>query len=342
MHKACVGRGSPQPAYEPVASADERGDGSAMDPLRTIAETFGFFTSSEALGAGYARRDITRLVRAGAWRRIRRGAYVYADAWAALDDVGRHRVRCSAVLRSLGEVVCLSHVSGVVRHGIDLWGLPLDKVHVTRLDGGPGRIEGDVVHHEGFWTDPDIVEVAGEKVMRAERCVLEAASRTSVEVGLCLLDAGLRTGAFSDAALADRYSLMQHWPFMHRVAGIVPMADGRSESIGESRGRWLFARFGLPAPILQYPVHRPNGTLIGITDWGWPDRGVLGEFDGRVKYGRLLKPGQLPGDAVFEEKRREDELREVTGARVVRVVWDDYDRPSDTAARFARAIRHAG
>lgn len=307
-----------------------------------VADTNSFFTFAEALGAGYARRDVTRLVRAGVWLRIRRGAYVYADTWAALDEVGRHRVRCSAVLRSLGDAVCLSHISGVVRHGIDLWGSPLDKVHVTRLDGGPGRIEGDVVHHEGFWTDQDVVEVDGQKVMRAERCVLEAASRSNPEVGLCLLDAGLRREAFSQAALRDRYSLMQHWPFMHRVAALVPLADGRSGSIGESRGRWLFARFGLPAPVLQYAVHRPDGTLIGLTDWGWPDHGVLGEFDGRVKYGRLLRPGQQPGDAVFEEKRREDELREATGARMIRVVWDDYSRPRETAARFARALRLAG
>src|SRR3712207_8138753 len=32
-------------------------------------------------------------------------------------------------------------------------------------------------------------------------------------------------------------------------------------------------------------------------------------FRSKVKYGRLLKPGQDPGDAVFEEKRREDAMR---------------------------------
>jgi hypothetical protein len=40
------------------------------------------------------------------------------------------------------------------------------------------------------------------------------------------------------------------------------------------------------------------GNLIGITDFGWPRRGLVGEFDGKVKYGRLphLKPG-LPNGA---------------------------------------------
>ena len=53
---------------------------------------------------------------------------------------------------------------------------------------------------------------------------------------------------------------------------------------------------------------------------------MLGEFDGRVKYGRLLRPGQEPGDAVFEEKRREDAIRD-EGWGVVRWVWSDLQVP---------------
>jgi hypothetical protein len=68
---------------------------------------------------------------------------------------------------------------------------------------------------------------------------------------------------------------------------------------------------------------------------------VLGEFDGKVKYGRLLKPGQAPGDAVFEEKRREDRLREVTQWRMGRLAWEDLAQPAITGARFARLLRHA-
>lgn len=313
-----------------------------MDPLRLLAAECGFFTRLEAKAAGYADREVTRMVRQRSWTRIRRGAYVFTDSWAQLDSVGRHRVRSSAVLRSLGDAVALSHVSGVVRHGIDIWGLPLDKIHVTRLDGGPGRIEGDVIHHEGFWTDADVVTVDGERVLRPDRCVLEAASRAGGEVCLCLLDSGLRSRAFSVDELRRRYSLMQHWPFMHRVAPLVPLADGRSGSIGESRGRWLFRAVGLPAPVLQYEVQRPDGSIAGITDWAWPAHGAFGEFDGRIKYGRLLRPGQEPGDAVFAEKRREDELRELTGNTMIRLIWTDFDQAAETSARLRRALRLAG
>jgi hypothetical protein len=68
---------------------------------------------------------------------------------------------------------------------------------------------------------------------------------------------------------------------------------------------------------------------------------MLGEFDGRVKYGRLLKQGQEPGDAVFEEKRREDRLREVTGWGMARLVWGDLSHPAETGARFAKLLGRA-
>ncbi len=71
----------------------------------------------------------------------------------------------------------------------------------------------------------------------------------------------------------------------------------------------------------------------------WPEHGLLGEFDGRVKYGRLLRPGEEPGDAVFREKRREDELRRLTGFAMVRLVWADLHRPRETAARIRGLLR---
>ena len=58
----------------------------------------------------------------------------------------------------LGSRVALSHVSGVIDWDIPTWGLDLSRVHVTRLDGGAGRLEGDVVHHEGLSLDHEVVE----------------------------------------------------------------------------------------------------------------------------------------------------------------------------------------
>ena len=78
---------------------------------------------------------------------------------------------------------------------------------------------------------------------------------------------------------------------------------------------WAFRAVGVPAPEPQFEVFHPDGSLAGICDWCWLDHRLLGEFDGRVKYGRLLKPGQEPGDVVFQEKEREDLLRSSPASR---------------------------
>ena len=313
-----------------------------MDPLRFLTQADGFFTRQEAEEAGYDDRAVAAMVRARVWTRFRRGYYAFTDEWTALDDVGRHLVRCRAVLRSLGPAVALSHVSAVVAHGIDVWGVPLDRVHVTRLDGGAGRDESGVVHHEGVCLDDEVTIVGGLQVTNAVRAVVETGSRCSREAALCLFDSGLFKKKFDLDDLHRTHQRMGDWPGTQRLHIPTRMATAKSQSIGETRGRWLFRCHHLPAPTPQFEVHDDAGCLLGICDWGWPELGLLGEFDGRIKYGRLLKPGQEPGDVVFAEKLREDDLRAATGYSMVRLTWADLDRPHRTVARIERLMQRGG
>ena len=52
----------------------------------------------------------------------------------------------------------------------------------------------------------------------------------------------------------------------------------------------------------------------------------VGEFDGRMKYGRFRRPGETAEDAVHREKLREDALRD-QGWQVARWIWDDLSSP---------------
>jgi hypothetical protein len=66
----------------------------------------------------------------------------------------------------------------------------------------------------------------------------------------------------------------------------------------------------------------------------------VAEFDGELTYGRLLRPGQEPGEVVSREKLREDALR-ATGLSVVRWRWRDLDDFRAVAARLSAALtRH--
>ena len=310
------------------------------DPLRAVSRESGFFTRAHAREAGYDDRAVAREHRSGRWLRIRRGYYVFPDVWNAASAEERHLVRCRAVLDSLGDVVALSHVSACLAWGIDVWGVSLERVHVTRLDGGAGRVEGDVVHHEGFVADGEVTEAGGVRVLTAPRCVLEAGSAATAEAALVLLNSALHRGACTMTDIGNQFDLMARWPRMRHLHVPVRMATDLAESVGESRGLWLFWVEHLPAPVLQHEVYA-GGRLVGRTDWAWPRHHGLGEFDGRVKYGRLLRPDQEPGEVVFREKRREDELREATGAWMVRLVWADLDQPAPTAARLRRLMSAA-
>jgi hypothetical protein len=96
------------------------------------------------------------------------------------------------------------------------------------------------------------------------------------------------------------------------------------------------ARVGVPTPQPQYEV-RAGGLRVARSDFGWPDLGAVAEFDGLVKYGRLLLPGESVADAVVREKLREDAIRD-TGMRCVRWIWSDLEDFTQPAARLARAF----
>lgn len=72
-------------------------------------------------------------------------------------------------------------------------------------------------------------------------------------------------------------------------------------------------------------------------DFGLREFRTVGEFDGAQKYGRLLKPGQPPGDAIDQEKVREDRIREL-GWHVVRWTWSDLEHPQGLGDRIRRAL----
>ena len=121
------------------------------------------------------------------------------------------------------------------------------------------------------------------------------------------------------------------WPGVPDARRVVAFADARSESVGESRSRVAIALAGLPSPQLQWPVFL--GRTTAYTDFAWPAQRTVGEFDGKVKYGRLLRPGQSPGDVVYAEKLREDAIR-AEDWEVVRWTWADLHDFTDTAARI--------
>ncbi|MFL6133575.1 MAG: hypothetical protein ACJ72A_12255, partial [Nocardioidaceae bacterium] len=215
----------------------------------------------------------------------------------------------------------------------DVWGIDLTHVHVTRRDARSGSIERDVVHHEGAICDDDIEVVDGLLVMKEARCVIETIATAGVEPGLVVADSALHAGRVDADELAATLHSLRPCTGSRTVDIVLRLADKRAESVGESRARFLYWSQGLPRPEVQFDVLDRDGRLVGTCDLAWPRHRLLFEFDGRIKYGRLLKPGEEPGDVVFAEKVREDALRRATGWAVERAIWADLSRPVETARR---------
>jgi hypothetical protein len=310
-----------------------------MHELTTLHPN-GLFLRREALDFGYRDRDLRDARRAGVVTRIRHGAYVGTETWNAKDAIGRHRLCAQAVSLTHEGNVALSHTSGAAEHGLRLWGADLSRVHVVRLDNKTGGRQHDVVYHQGTWTPDDIYAKDEMLLLGPERCALETASLLPVEYGLVTLDSVLDLGLGSEESLWATYeSAMRSSPRSAKLQITLRLARCGAQSAGESRTRFMCWSQHLPEPTLQFHVYDEFGILVGITDFAWPDHRLLGEFDGRVKYGRLLKAGQVAGDVVFNEKTREDRLREVTQWAVIRFIWSELNDPRSCGERVRRLMR---
>ena len=310
-----------------------------MLELTTIHDD-GAFSRREALAFGYTDKDLTQGVRAGALVRIRQGAYTSRELWDRASPEGRHQMRAHSVLRSHSTPLALSHTSAAVEHKLRLYRPDLTKVHVTCLEQRLARTTRDIVYHHTPIGDNDLVEVNGNAVIEPVRAGVEAAMLTDIPSGLVILDSVIDLGRGDLDDVHRAYEKVGGWPKARHLQVTVRLVRPGGNSAGESLTRHLLWTRHIPEPVLQFEVRDEFGELVGTTDFAWPEYGLLGEFDGKVKYGRLLRPGEDPTDAVFREKKREDRIRELTGWLMVRLVWNDLYEPRRTAERvFAQLER---
>jgi len=304
-----------------------------MDDLRFLHDDH-VFSRREALEHGYRDEDLHLCLRAGVLVRIRHGSYTFTDVWAVADDMERHRLRAHAVLRSHSSRIVLSHTSAAVEHGLRLYEPDLRRIHVTCLDKPMARTTHDVVYHERPCAESEFTEVGGSLVVNPVRAGLEAASLTTVAGGMVVLDSVLDLKGANLGEIHREFARISGSPYSRKLQITVRLTRKGAQSVAETLSRHLMWERHLPEPVLQFEVRDEWGNVLGITDFAWPEYGVLGEFDGMVKYGRLRREGETAGEAVEREKRREDALRAETGWLMVRIIWAELFHPSATAAKI--------
>jgi hypothetical protein len=287
------------------------------------------------LADGYSPAELRRDVRTGALVALRRGVYVDPAAMLQPPEV-RHALAVRAAWPALVSDAVISHASAAALFGLPLWGVPLDRVHVTRVRTHGGRVDPRLHVHSARLAADEIVVLDGIALTSPPRTVVDLARSLPFEEAVSIADAALHQRLVLPEELADALERAARRPGSAAARRVVAFADARSESPGESRSRVRMRRWGLPAPVLQMPI--PTRLGISYGDFGWPQYRTVGEFDGLVKYGRGLRPGQDAGQAVFEEKRREDAIRDEDW-RVTRWTWPDLEPFEGVARRIERSFR---
>ena len=309
--------------------------------LRARAERrFGLFTTAEALLAGYGPSEIRSLCATGRWVRLRRGILISAPDLAVGEERGRrYAMDCLAVLLGLGRR------TAVVSHGsaARLWHLPVPRpgdptIRLTDTEqwrrGRDWRMVCAPLQPSERWRTGPL------RLTSAARTLVDCAREWPLTDAVIAMDAALLAGRTTPDELRSAAAAVRHWPGAPRAVRAVALADGRAESPLESRGRLRIVGAGLPAPELQVEI-RTAGRLVGVVDAWFDGAAVAVEFDGRVKYTDPWRD-RTPERVLWEEKRREDELRALD-IRVARLADADLgDRWPAVAERLRRLVTSAG
>lgn len=288
---------------------------------------------SELRAAGFSLAELRRMLASGELRPVRPGAYVHGQL--PTEAEARHLLAVHAALGDLSDEAVISHVSAALVHGLPVWDVPLQRVHATRNRRRSGGRRDDRVHlHSAPLAADEVVLVGGMLVTSVPVTVLDMARTVPFEQAVVIADHALAQHLLPADALREAVARRRRWPGMPAARRALGFAAAGSRSVGESRSRVAMARAGLPVPVLQWEVRDRAGGLVGEVDFGWPGLRTVGEFDGRIKYGRL----QDAAEAVYREKLREDAIR-AEDLGVARWGWDALTDFEATATKLRRAFR---
>lgn len=292
-----------------------------MEPsLKHLLDSQGGVANARQLSsAGVTRQGLKHAVIQDELLRLPRGVLVDAQQWRTTASWDRHLVRARGLLLGpigdFGSTVALSHHSALSLHGIPFFGVD-DRVHIVRTDGLRSSSDRLVCAHAAVqqrW----IEVVDGIRTVVPIRAALQVAATFGAEAGVVSVDACLRGGATADDLL-DAATAGGYGRGALAVRVVSDLADSRSESVGESRARWVFDILGLPRPVPQVEIRNAEGEFVARVDFLFEDERTIAEFDGLTKYAERAD--------LLREKAREDALRAL-GYSVVRITWADLATP---------------
>lgn len=290
----------------------------------------------DLLSEGLSSNAIRRERSAGRLAVVRRGVYTPAGAFNKLGLELRHAARARAVAMAAPALI-VSHISAAVLHQLPVRPNGLDRVHATRIGATGGISDDRRMVHVGRLQPDDIVEIDGVRTTSLPRTLVDLARTDSFEAAVIAADNAFHSHPDIAQLVAETLSRSQRHPGHASARRALLFADGRSESVGETRLRIFHREAGLPVPELQCEIRDSIGAFLGRIDLAHLGAGSLIEFDGMAKYGKLLNPHRTELEVLRIEKQWEEALRE-TGWQVLRVIWADLSDPANLEKRIRVAL----
>lgn len=237
------------------------------------------FTRAEALDLGVTHRQWRQLSADRLVREVTPGLFVDSSIPDTLD------LRFAIVKRAIDPDAVVARRSAAWLQGVDVLdhrGFPTTPriETVTRRRGDRSRTGLVTPHVADDLLPSDVTEVEGIRVTTPLRTVCDLARFTPRTDALVALDAYLHSGLVDKKRFTRELVRWKKRRGVRRAWAVAEMADGRSESGGETRMRLRVLDMGLPRPVLQIPVPDLFGRNRFWLDMGWPQWMLGLEYDG--------------------------------------------------------------
>lgn len=235
------------------------------------------FTSRRAEEHGISRSRLRALVACRSVRRILTGVYAAAETPDTIEVRCRaarlvtapHVVLCDRTAAWIWGVDTLDYRELEVPPALDTWSLRgCARVSRRGCSGGARDLAED-----------DVVDLDGLRVTTPLRTSLDLACRLSPRAGLAAVDAFMRVHGLTTDELQRGLLRFRGRRGVVQARALVAVADGRSESAGESWVRLAIIDAGLPVPELQWWVD-VDGVPTYRLDHAYPKHKIAVEYDG--------------------------------------------------------------
>lgn len=292
-------------------------------------------------------QTVRRMLELGEAVPIAQGVYMRAGAWQSLfpgEKLLAKTLGHAKLNASRGWV--FTHESAAAIWNLPLWNLRSLRVHIATSEHSPTRSSAPVMRHLCTLGNDEVIEQSGLRFTSLTRTVVDLALRAPQELAIGVADAGLRllhpgSRGESSAAAEDwkheqsEMLMLTSRPGVRNARTVIAMADPRADSVLESVSRLQLERLGV-AYEMQVAVETQRGGTYWI-DFEFLEQDVFGEVDGNVKYFDRDMRGHVSAEEVLRaEKTREDDIRGLTGKRIVRWQAEHLTSARKLGDRLAR------